>query len=132
MSLNTTKGQQPVPMQQKVLKFALLMLCTQMATSLKLTQVPYLAKTLDLDQETRWITTAFNDAKAIMMSDDGGSTELDASTLLHNRAIKRLHSSIERWSLVEDRLQNGILNSDQVRYYHSSCHPITILFKDLF
>ena len=92
-------------------------MCVQIGMSLKLTQVPHLAKTLDLDQEAKWVAVAFNDARELMTNRNRESSEFDASTLLHNRAIKKLHSSIERWGLVEDRLQNGISNSDQVRKF---------------
>ena len=89
------------------------------AASLKLTPVPYLTKKLDLDQEAQLITVAFNDVKELILDGKVGSTVLDATTAIHSLAVKRLHSTIERWNLVEDRLQNAMSSSDQVPFYHS-------------
>ena len=137
MSSNKVKQSRPVQIHKKTLKCAVVIMCLQTGMCLKLTQVPHLAKTLDLDQEAKWVAVAFNDARALMTNKNEESSEHDASTLLHNRAIKRLHSTIERWSLVEDRLQNGISNNDQVRILNNHCKTpalstMTSSFDDLF
>jgi hypothetical protein len=65
-----------------------------------------------LSQEATLISNAFNEAKTLITNEAGDSLEFDASSLLHSKTIKKLVNSIERWTFVEKRLQNGIANGD--------------------
>jgi hypothetical protein len=84
-------------------------------SALKLTPVHHPSRKLLLDQESKSITLAFNEAKELISSETNPSSETSISHLVQNRVIKRLHSSIERWSLIEDRLRSAVSTSDQVK-----------------
>ena len=114
MSSKTTKSSSPIYGHQRALKYACLLLAANAGTSLKLTPGPHLTKKLDLDHEVKFIMIAFNEAKELIMNDRGETSTLDASSLLHNKVIKSLHETVERWNLVEERLQTGILSNNKV------------------
>ena len=88
------------------------LIITSNVNSLKLTPVQSINHRLDLDEETKTITTAFNDAKALIADDSILSVEQDVRSLINNLAIKRLHKTIERWSLIEDKLRGTISSTN--------------------
>lgn len=98
--------------QGSLLNYSYLLLSLTVGTSLKLTPVQHSTQRLDLSQESTLISNAFNEAKALITNEAGDSLEFDASSLLHSKTIKKLVNSIERWNVVEKRLQNGIVNGD--------------------
>lgn len=83
-------------------------------TSLKLTPVQHPTRKLELDFESKSVSVAFNEAKEFIINETNTITETGVSVTLHTRAIKKLHSAIERWNMIEERLRNTISTSDQV------------------
>lgn len=99
---------------RRVLKCVFLLVVLKLGESLKLTPVQNQSRKLELDQETKSISVAFNEAKELISSEPDAISESHAKYLLQNHVIKKLHSSIERWNSIEDRLRSVILTTDQV------------------
>ena len=103
----------------RALKCIVLLALVKVGSALKLTPVHHPSRKLLLDQESKSITLAFNEAKELISSETNPSSESSISHLIQNRVIKRLHTSIERWSLIEDRLRSAVSTSDQVKLRHA-------------
>jgi hypothetical protein len=115
--------------QAGLLKYSYLLLSLNVGTSLKLTPVQHSTQRNDLSQEATLISNAFNEAKALISNDAGDSLELDVSSHLHSKTIKNLVNSIERWTFVEKRLQNGIANGD-TSYQVLDCYHSKLEYND--
>lgn len=120
----------------RALKCIVLLAVIRAGSALKLTPVHHPSRKLLLDQESKSITQAFNEAKDLISSEANPSSESSVTYLTQNRVIKRLHTSIERWSLIEDRLRSAVSTSDQVLSKHThltiKIRPtnfLTILFR---
>lgn len=103
----------------RALKCVVLLATIRAGSALKLTPVHHPSRKLLLDQESKSITQAFNEAKELISSEANPSSESSVTYLTQNRVIKRLHTSIERWSLIEDRLRSAVSTSDQVPPRHT-------------
>lgn len=103
----------------RALKCIVLLALVKVGSALKLTPVHHPSRKLLLDQESKSITLAFNEAKELISSETNPSSETSISHLIQNSVIKRLHTSIERWSLIEDRLRSAVSTSDQVKLRHA-------------
>ena len=103
----------------RALKCVVLLAAIRTGSALKLTPVHHPSRKLLLDQESKSITQAFNEAKDLISSEANPSSESSVTYLTQNRVIKRLHTSIERWSLIEDRLRSAVSTSDQVLPRHT-------------
>ena len=93
-------------------------------TSLKLTPVQHPTRKLELDLESKSVTLAFNEAKEFIIKETSSFSDTGVSVTLHTRAIKKLHSAIERWNMIEERLRTAISTSDQVPSLSSFPHRI--------
>ena len=102
----------------RALKCIVLLAAIRAGSALKLTPVHHPSRKLLLDQESRSITQAFNEAKELISSEMSPSSETSVTYLTQNSVIKRLHTTIERWSLIEDRLRSAVSTSDQVTPTH--------------
>ena len=104
-------------------------------TSLKLTPVQHPSRKLELVHEANSVTLAFNEAKEFIINETSSSSDTGASVPLHTRAIKKLHSAIERWNMIEERLRTVISTSDQVQlllqpsYQH--CFQTSLMLNQL-
>ena len=99
----------------RVLKCVALLVILNLADSLKLTPVQNQSRKLELDQETKSISVAFSEARELISNEPSVISESHAKYLLQNHVMKKLHSSIERWNSIEDRLRSVILTTDQVQ-----------------
>lgn len=98
----------------RILKCVVLLVILKLGDSLKLTPVQNQSRKLELDQETKSISVAFSEAKELISNESSVISESHAKQLLQNHVMKKLHSSIERWNSIEDRLRSVILTTDQV------------------
>ena len=99
----------------RVLKCVVLLVILKLGDSLKLTPVQNQSRKLELDQETKSISAAFSEARELISNEQSVISESHAKHLLQNHVMKKLHSSIERWNSIEDRLRSVILTTDQVQ-----------------
>ena len=128
-----TTDQKTLHNHHRALKCIVLLAAVRAGSALKLTPVHHPSRKLLLDQESKSITQAFNEAKELISSEANPSSETSITYLTQNRVIKRLHTSIERWSLIEDRLRSTVSTSDQVsqKDAHLTTKIILIIFLNI-
>lgn len=63
---------------------------------------------VDLSTEAKSIATVLNDAQNFILSEEIRSNNADPKLLLQSRFVRKLQSSIERWSIVEDKLRQNV------------------------
>jgi hypothetical protein len=116
----------------RVLKCFVLLVILKFGDSLKLTPVQNQSRKLELDQETKSISAAFSEAKELISNEPSVISESHAKDLLQSHVMKKLHSSIERWNSIEDRLRSVILTTDQVQTKTGSQNTLSQLTEKTF
>jgi hypothetical protein len=127
MSRNKRKPSYQTNNNRRTLKCVFLLMVSKFGTSLKLTPVQHPTRKIELDLESKSVTHAFNEAKEFIVNETNTFSETGVSVTLHTRAIRKLHSAIERWNMIEERLRTAISTSDQVppEILFSSSHSST-------
>ena len=75
----------------------------------------YLSEKLDISLEAKKISSAFEDAKNLLVDRSKLGVVLDEippSNLLLDPIIRRLRSAIDRWNSVEEKLRNSVSKAD--------------------
>ena len=105
---------------------ALLLLGIPSNDALKLTPVHQSTQHVDIASEARALSNAFMDAYNYVKV--GSNVPVDESSrveyyanLLHNRAVKRLESSINRWILLEEKMKLSMPHHTSVKVSKFLC-----------